>query len=83
MPCWICKAAILALVIALLALLMQVAAISAAVINAIQAIILALEVLGVSLSPTVLTGALGIIVGFSVTEFAEWLCCKAGVTRCC
>jgi hypothetical protein len=83
MPCWVCKAAILAAVIALLVLLAQVAAVSAAVINAIQAIILAAGTIGLELSPIMLTGCLGLIAGFSVTQLAEWLCCKMGVTRCC
>ena len=83
MPCWVCKAAILAAVIALLVLLAQAAAISAAVVNAIQAIVLAAGSIGLSLSPTIVTASLGIIAGFSVAEFADWLCCKMGVTACC
>ncbi len=84
MPCWVCKAAILALVIILLVLLAKVAVISAAVINAVQAIILAAEVvLGVAIGPGVVFGGLGIIAGFSANEAAEWICCKIGVARCC
>ncbi len=83
MPCWVCKGAILVVVIALVILLAKVAVISAAVINAIQAIILAAELIGLSLSPLVVSGSLGLLVGFSITELAEWLCCKMGVTACC
>ena len=83
MPCWVCKAAILAAVIALLILLAQVAALSAAVINGIQAIILAAGSIGLELSPTLLTGSLGLIAGFGITQLAEWLCCKMGVSACC
>lgn len=83
MPCWVCKAIILAAAIALLVLLAQVAAISAAVINAIQAIILAAGTIGLSISPTLLTTSIGLIAGFCITQFGEWLCCKMGVRACC
>ncbi len=83
MPCWVCKGAIIVVVIALAILLAKVAVVSAAVINAIQAIILAAELVGLSLSPLVVSGSLGILAGFSITELAEWLCCKMGVTACC
>jgi hypothetical protein len=83
MPCWVCKAIILAAVIALLILLAQVAAISAAVINAIQAIVLAAATIGLNLSPTLLTASMGLIAGFSVNALVQWLCCKMGVMACC
>jgi len=90
MPCWVCKAIILALVIVLVILLAKFAAaaaaaavVASAAAEAITAIVLALASIGLELSPLVITGSLGILAGFTLNELAEWICCKVGVTACC
>lgn len=90
MPCWVSKAAILAVVIVLIILLAKYAAVvaaaatvAAAAAEAITAIVLALASIGLELSPLVITGSLGILAGFTLNELAGWLCCKVGVTSCC
>ena len=81
MPCWVCKAAILAVVIVLVALIAKFAAAAAA--EAVTAVVLALASVGLELSPLVVTGSLGILAGFTLNEVAGWICCKVGVTACC
>jgi hypothetical protein len=90
MPCWICKAAILAVVIVLVILSAKFAAsaaaaetVSAAAAEAITATVQALASSGLELSPLVVTGLLGILAGFTINELAAWICCKVGVTACC
>ena len=90
MPCWICKGAILAVVIVLVILSVEFAAVvaaaatvTAATTEAIAAIVLALASSGLELSPLVVTGLLGILAGFTLNELAGWICCKLGVTACC
>jgi hypothetical protein len=90
MPCWICKAAILAVVIVLVILSAKFAAVAAAAATvaaataeAIAAIVQSLASSGLELSPLVVTGLLGILAGFILNEVAAWICCKVGVTACC
>ena len=90
MPCWVCKAAILAVVMVLVALIAKFAAavavaatVAAAAAEAVTAVVLALASVGLELSPLVVTGSLGILAGFTLNEVAGWICCKVGVTACC
>jgi hypothetical protein len=90
MPCWICKAAILAGVIVLVILSAKFAAVAAtattvaaATAEAIAATVQTLASNGLELSPLVVTGLLGILAGFILNEVAAWICCKVGVTACC
>jgi hypothetical protein len=90
MPCWICKAAILAVVIVLAILsakysasVAAAATVAAATTEAIATIVQTLASNGLLLSPLVVTGLLGILAGFILNELAAWICCKVGVTACC
>jgi hypothetical protein len=90
MPCWICKAVILAVVIVLVILSAKFAAsaaaaatAAAATTEAIATIVQTLASSGLVLSPLVVTGLLGILAGFILNELAAWICCKVGVTACC
>ena len=83
MPCWACKAATLATVIVLIALIVQVPVVIAAVTNTTQAIVLAAGSIGLSVSPEMVFGSVSLIAGYCVNEIAAWLCCKMGVADCC
>lgn len=72
--CWVCRVAIWA---AIAAILLKLAA-GAAVVGGL--IVVIAEFFGVS--QTVIAGLLGSLVGLSLVDAVDWVCCKIGGVCC-